>query len=103
MLPTRTALLIAVAMGVALEVGTLGSRVGLPVAVVLSVVIGAATGGRGWLTPAAIGPAQFAAALYRGGSLASSWTGPFLAYLALGVPMLLAAYVGRRLRQRARR
>lgn len=100
MLPARTALLISLALGVALEVGTLGSRTGLPVAVLLSGAIGYFSTGRGWMTPAVIGPAQFAAALYRGASMASAWLGPFVYFVALSVPMVLAAYVGRRLRLR---
>ena len=100
MLPARTALLISLAIGVALEVGTLGSRTGLPIAVVLSGAIGYLSRGRGWLAPAAIGPAQFAAALYRGASMAPAWLGPFLYFVALSVPMVLAAYVGHRVRQR---
>ena len=100
MLPTRTALLVSLAVGVALEVGRLGSRTGVPVAIVLSLAIGFFTSGRGWLTPAAIGPTEFAAALYRGGSLAANWVSPLLYFLALSVPMLLASFVGRRLRSR---
>lgn len=100
MLPARTALLLSLALGVALEVGTLGSRSGLPIAVVLSGAIGYFSRGRGWMTPAAIGPAQFAAALYRGASMAASWLGPFFSFVALSVPMVLAAYLGRRLRRR---
>ena len=100
MLPTRTALLLAFAIGVALEVGRLGSRTGVPIAILLSVVIGFVTKGRGWLTPAAIGPAEFGAALYRGGNLAAHWVGPFFYFLALSVPMLIASLAGRRLRSR---
>ena len=98
MLPARTALLLSLALGVALEVGTLGSRTGLPIAVVLSGAIGYFSRGRGWLAPAVIGPTQFAAALYRGASMASAWLGPFFYFVALSVPMVLAAYVGRRAR-----
>lgn len=100
MIPTRTALLIAVAIGVALEVGTFGSRSGLPIAVVLSVALGFFTRGNGWMAAALIGPAEFAAAFYRGGNLASNWVGPLAYYLALSVPMVLAAFVGRRFRNR---
>ncbi len=100
MLPARTALLVSLAVGVALEVGSLGERSGLPVAVLLSGAIGYFSRGRGWMTPAAIGPAQFAAALYRGASMASAWLGPFVYVMALSVPMVLAAYVGRRMRAR---
>ena len=103
MLPTRTAVLIALAVGVALEVGTLGaSRTSLPIAVVVSAALGFFTGGYGWLAPAAIGPAEFAAALYRGGSMASNWLGPLAYYLGLSLPMVLAAFVGRRLASRVR-
>jgi hypothetical protein len=102
MLPARTALLIAVALGVALEVGTLPGRLGLPVAIVVSFAIGFFSGGRGWLAAAAIGPAEFAAALYRGGSMAAHWIGPFVYFVGLSIPMVLAAYVGRRLRSRRR-
>lgn len=100
MLPARTALLLSLALGVALEVGTLGDRTGLPIAVVLAAAIGYFSSGRGWMTPAVIGPAQFAAALYRGASMASSWIGPFFYFVALSIPMVLAAYVGRRTRTR---
>ncbi len=100
MLPARTALLVSLALGVALEVGTLGDRTGLPIAVVLSAAIGYFSSGRGWMTPAVVGPTQFAAALYRGASMASSWLGPFVYFVALSIPMVLAAYVGRRARTR---
>lgn len=100
MIPTRTAVLIAAALGVALEVGTLGSRTGMPMAVVASVALGFFTSGYGWLAPALIGPAEFAAALYRGGSMATTWVGPLLYYVGLSVPMVLAGFVGRRFRQR---
>jgi hypothetical protein len=96
----RTALLLSRALGVALEVGTLGDRTGLPIAVVLAGAIGYFSSGRGWMTPAVIGPAQFAAALYRGANMASAWLGPFVYFVALSVPMVLAAYVGRRMRLR---
>jgi len=100
MLPARTALLLSLALGVALEVGTLGSRTGLPIAVVLSGAIGYFSSGRGWLAPAVVGPTQFAAALYRGASMASSWLGPFFYLMASSIPLVLAAYVGRRMRVR---
>jgi hypothetical protein len=102
-LPARTALLMSVAIGVALELGRLGGRTGVPVAILLSLAIGGFSSGRGWLAPAAIGPAQFAAALYRGASLATHWVGPFFYFLALSAPMLLAAFLGRRLRLRRTR
>jgi hypothetical protein len=101
MLPPRTAVLLCLALGVALELGTLGARMGLPLVAIAAVAIGYFSHGRGWLAPAVIGPARFAAALYRGGSMAAAWLGPFVYYLAaLSVPMLLAAYLGRRLRTR---
>lgn len=102
MIPARTALLVSLALGVALEVGTLGSRTGLPVAVLLAAAIGYFSTGRGWMTPAIIGPAQFAAALYRGASMAASWFGPLLYFVALSIPMVLAAYVGHRFASRRR-
>ena len=100
MLPARTALILSLALGVALEVGTFGSRSGLPVAVVLCAAIGYFSTGRGWMTPAVIGPAQFAAALYRGASMAPAWLWPFFYFVGLSVPLVLAAYVGRRMRLR---
>ncbi|MEQ1728796.1 MAG: hypothetical protein ABL982_10475, partial [Vicinamibacterales bacterium] len=63
-IPARTALLVSLALGVALEVGTLGERTALPIAVLLSGAIGYLSSGRGWLAPAVVGPTQFAAALY---------------------------------------
>jgi hypothetical protein len=89
-----------VAIGVALEVGRLGSRTGIPIAILLSALIGCFSGGPGWLTPAAIGPAEFAAALYRGGGMAAHWVGPLFFFLALSVPMLIASLAGRRIRSR---
>lgn len=100
MLPARTAVLISLAIGVALEVGTLGSRTGVPIAALLSLAIGYFASGRGWMAPALIGPAEFAAALYRGGSLATNWLTPFVYFLALSIPMLLAGWVGHRIRSR---
>jgi hypothetical protein len=88
------------AIGVALEVGRLGSRTGVPMAMLLSALIGCFTTGLGWLTPAAIGPAEFGAALYRAGGMAAHWVGPFFYFLALSVPMLIASLAGRRLRSR---
>jgi hypothetical protein len=99
-LPTRTALLLSLAIGVALEVGRLGAQTGMPIAILLSAVVGFFSSGRGWLAPAAIGPAEFAAAFYRGGSLAAHWLGPFAYFLALSVPMVIASFAGRRLRRR---
>jgi hypothetical protein len=89
-----------VAIGVALEVGRLGSRTGVPIAMLLSALIGCFTAGLGWLTPAAIGPAEFGAALYRGGRMAVHWVGPLFFFLALSVSMLIASLAGRRLRSR---
>jgi len=99
-LPTRTSLILSFAIGVALEVGRLGSRTGMPIAVLLSLAIGYFSSGRGWLAPAAIGPAEFAAALYRGGSMAAHWVGPFFYFLMLSLPMVVASFAGRRLRMR---
>jgi hypothetical protein len=69
----------------------------------ISAGIGLFTRGRGWLTPAAIGPSEFAAALYRGGSMAAHWTGPLVYFVALSVPMITASFLGRRIRARALR
>jgi hypothetical protein len=99
-LPTRTALLISLAIGVGLEVGSLGARTGVFAAIALSCAIGYFGSARAWVTTAAIGPAQFGAALYRGGSMAAHWVGPFFYFLGLSAPMVLAALVGRRLRTR---
>lgn len=94
-------MLITLALGVALEVGTLGERTGLPLALLISAAIGYFASPRGWLAPVLIGPAQFAAAFYRGGNLAASWLGPLVVVLVgTSLPALLAAYLGRRLRTR---
>ncbi|MBS1818451.1 MAG: hypothetical protein JSU08_11005 [Acidobacteria bacterium] len=103
MLPSRTAFLICIAIGVALEVGTLPARGGLAVAVLLSVVIGYVSRGYGWTAPFVVGPAQFVAALYRGGSMAASWAGPLAYFVGLGIGLLAAGFLGLRLRRRTAR
>ena len=77
-MPPRTALLVSIAIGMALEIGvTLASgrreawdagvywSAGLPLAVLGAAAIGYLARGRGWLATALIVPAQVATMMYR--------------------------------------
>ena len=111
MLPARTATLIAIVIGITLEVGVTlvtGRReawdagvywtVGLPLAAVGAAMIGYLATGRGWLSTALIVPAQVAAMTLRSGSIGTLW--PLMIALSsiLSLPFVGVAWVARRLR-----
>jgi hypothetical protein len=116
-LPTRTAALFAVAVGVAIEVwislatgrreawdSTLYWAVGLPVALLAAAAIGYLTRGRGWLAALLIVPGQVLAMAYRSGSIGSLSLWPLTLALScvLGLPFALIAYGSQRLRRSSR-
>jgi hypothetical protein len=114
--PTRTAALLAVAVGVALEVWislTTGRReawdtslywtFGLPLALIAAAGIGYVTRGNGWVAALLIVPGQVLAMAYRSGSIGSLTLWPLTLALScvLGLPFALVAYATRRLRRRS--
>lgn len=114
MLPTRTAALLAVAIGVALEVwislatgrreawdSTLYWTAGLPIAVLVSGGIGYLTRGAGWLAAVLVVPGQVLAMMYRTGEIGNLWPLTLLLSVVLGLPFALVAYVGHRVRSRS--
>jgi len=114
MLPERTALLISIAIGVTLEVGvTLASgrreawdagvywTVGVPVAGIAAAIIGYRSRGRGWLTTAAIVPAQVATMIIRSGELGGLWPLTVALSSILSLPFVGVAYAARRLLRRS--
>jgi hypothetical protein len=113
MLPVRTALLLSVAMGVALEVGVVlatGRReardagvywsTGVPLTMVGAAAIGYLSRGRGWLAPAVIVPAQTVAMMYRTGEMGSLWPLTLALSSMLSLPFVGVSFVARRLRRR---
>jgi hypothetical protein len=113
--PTRTAALLAVTVGVALEVwisfatgrreawdSTLYWTVGLPLAIVAAGGIGYLTRGNGWLAAGLIVPGQVLAMAYRSGSSPTLWPLTLALACVLGLPFALVAYAGQRLRRSSR-
>jgi hypothetical protein len=113
MLPTRTAVLISIAVGVALEVGVAvatGRReswdagvywsTGVPLAALAAGAIGYLARGRAWLSPALMVPAQVAAMIYRSGGAGSLWPLTLAFSFVLSLPFVGVALVGRQLRAR---
>ena len=113
-MPTRTAALLAVAVGVALEVSislATGRReawdtslywtIGLPLALIAAAGIGYVARGNGWLAALLIVPGQVLAMAYRSGSIGSLTLWPLTLALScvLGLPFALLAYATRRLRR----
>jgi hypothetical protein len=116
-LPTRTAALLAVAVGVGLEVwislatgrreawdSSLYWMVGLPVALLAAAGLGYLTRGRGWLAAVLIVPGQLLAMAYRSGSIGSLtlWPLTLAVSCVLGLPFALVAYASQRLRRSSR-
>jgi hypothetical protein len=110
----RTALLISIAIGVALEVGvTLASgrreawdagvywTTGLPLAALGAAAIGYLSRGRAWLATVLIVPAQVASMMYRGGGAGSLWPLTLAVSFILSLPFVGVAFAARRLRGRA--
>jgi hypothetical protein len=113
MLPQRTALLISILIGVALEVGTAlatGRReawdapvywqLGVPLAIVASAAVGYLARGNGWFTTVVVVPAQVLTMMFRSREVGSLWPLTLTLSLFLSLPFVAAAFVGRRLRLR---
>ena len=113
MIGTRTAILLAVLTGVALEIGVqaAGGRreawdspafwsIGLPAAGLVSLAIGALSRGRAWWWTVLIAPSQVTSMFVRSGEMGPLW--PLAVILAgiLSAPFVAAAFVGSRLRPR---
>ena len=112
----RSAILLSAAIGLALELGIhamSGRReawdsgeywtVGLPVALVLSLVIGLLTRDRDWLWTALVVPSQVLTMTVRNGALGGLWPLTVLLSTILSFPFVLAAFVGTRFRSRLQR
>jgi hypothetical protein len=113
MLPARTALLVSIAIGAALEVGVTlatGRReawdagvywsTGLPLAVLASAAVGYLSQGRAWLATALIVPAQVATMMVRGGEAGNLWPLTLVLSSALSLPFVGVAFAARRMRRR---
>jgi len=111
-MPPRTALLISVAIGMALEVGVAlasGRReawdagvywtTGLPLAVIGAAAVGYLSRGRAWMSTALIVPAQVATMMYRGGA-GGLWPLALALSFVLSLPFVGVAFAARRLRGR---
>jgi hypothetical protein len=107
----RTVLILAaVGTGVALELGVhmAGGRreawdspiywtVGLPLAAVVSAVIGYSASGRDWLSTALIVPSQVFTMMVRSGELGGLWPLAVALSAILSAPFVAAAFVASRL------
>jgi len=109
----RSTILLSAAIGIALELAIhamSGRReawdsgeywtVGLPVALVLSLVIGLLTRNRDWLWTAVVVPSQVLTMTVRNGALGGLWPLTVLLSTILSFPFVLAAFVGTRFRSR---
>jgi hypothetical protein len=110
-MPTRTAALLAIVIGITLEVGVTlvtGRReawdagvywtVGLPLAALGAALIGYTAAGRGWLSTALIVPAQVAAMTLRSGSSGGLWPLVLILSSVLSLPFVGVAWIARRVR-----
>ena len=113
MLNRRSTILLSAAIGIALELAIhamSGRReawdsgeywtVGLPVALVLSLVIGLLTRNRDWLWTAIVIPSQVLTMMVSNGALGNLWPVAVLLSTILSFPFVLAAFVGSRFRSR---
>lgn len=113
MLPPRTALLISIVIGVALEVGVaLGTgrreawdtgvywRTGIPLAVLASAAVGYLARDWGWMTTLLVIPAQVVTMMVRGGEIGNLWPLTIVLSAFLSLPFLLVAFLARKLRAR---
>ncbi len=112
MLSTRTTVLLAVSIGVALELGVqaVGARreawdspvfwtVGLPLAGVASAAIGVLSRGRDWLWTVLVAPSQVATMMLRSGEIGGLWPLAVVLSAILSAPFVVAAFVGSFLRR----
>lgn len=113
MLRQRTALLMSIAVGVALQIGTwqaTGVReawqdatywtVGLPLAALAAACIGYLGVGTAWTGTILIVPAQVVTMVAKNGGLANLSLLPLALAIPMGLPFVLIAYVTSRLRSR---
>jgi hypothetical protein len=115
-LRTRTVICLTLVTGVALELGihALSGRreawdsplywtLGLPAAGLTAVLIGYLAQRGSWLWAAAIVPSQVTTMMVRNGDISGLW--PLMMILAsiLGIPFVVAAFIGSRFRPRADR
>ena len=111
MIHKRTAILLAVLTGVALELGIhaiSGRReawdstefwtIGLPAAVLISVAIGYMSQRSDWLWTALVVPSQMATMMVRGGEIGNLWPLTLIVSTLLSTPFLIAALIGSRFR-----
>jgi len=112
MLSKRTTMLIAVATGVALELGiqALSGRreawdsaqywtLGLPFAGLVAVAVGFLSRGSDWLWTVAIIPSQVIAMMLRSGEIGNLWPLALILSATLSAPFVVAAFVGSRFRR----
>ncbi len=113
MLNTRSLVCLAIATGVALELGihALSGRreawdsplywtLGLPAAGVASVVIGCLSRGGNWLWAAVIVPSQVMTMMVRSGEPSGLWPLMLVLSSILGTPFVVASFVGSRFRSK---
>jgi hypothetical protein len=113
MLPPRGALLVSVATGVVLELGTAlatGRReawdsgvywsTGVPLAMVAAAAVGYLSGGTSWRSTLVIVPSQVATMMIRGGEAGNLWPLALLLSCFLSLPFALVAFVAAKLRLR---
>jgi hypothetical protein len=114
MLDNRVTIPLAVAAGVALELGIhalTGRReawdsgaywtIGLPIVFGVSFAIGVLARGRAWLSTWLIVPAQVLTMMVRGGELGGLWPLAVALSACLSVPFVGAAFVGTRFSRRS--
>ena len=115
MLQRRTAILVSIAAGVALQIGVwqaTGAReawddatywtVGLPLAALAAGCIGYLAVGTAWTMTILIIPAQVVTMMAKNGEIGSLWPLSLALAFLLGLPFLLVAFVASRLRSRSR-
>ena len=112
MLRTKTTVLLAVSLGVLLELGihaVSGRReawdspqywlVGLPVVALASAALGACASRRDWLWSFAIVPSQVFTMMIRSGELGGLWPLAVALSSVLSAPFVVASFAGSRLRR----
>lgn len=112
MLTARAVLALAALTGIALELGVhaaSGRReawdspvfwtVGLPIAMVVSTLVGWCSRGRAWIGTLAVAPSQVATLMVRSGDIGSLWPLTLVLSAMLSAPFVFAAFVGSRIRR----